>query len=264
MIEKLLSVAVELRQQENFDALMGVLAGLNAQPIFRLSETFDLVTSKLDGDARLQPQRAIQPDGDSQRLPKKLRSLNRLMSASKAFAAYRLALANSGITMIPYLGVHLQDLTIVNESKSDRRDGLVNWSKFSQLGKSAAIVLDCAKVAPKLPVDKTIERCVLDVPLLDEDVRNEEFLVLIMDPNVNPLRGTAPVHPLVRPSTTRRRQDWHSQPAARPRQVDLCCYLKRLYLESPCISIDTYCCHTIPRRSSLLVLASLRETDNRE
>ncbi|BGP04759.1 Ras guanine nucleotide exchange factor R [Rhodotorula toruloides] len=169
MIEKLLSVAVELRQQENFDALMGVLAGLNAQPIFRLSETFDLVTSKLDGDARLQPQRAIQPDGDSQRLPKKLRSLNRLMSASKAFAAYRLALANSGITMIPYLGVHLQDLTIVNESKSDRRDGLVNWSKFSQLGKSAAIVLDCAKVAPKLPVDKTIERCVLDVPLLDED-----------------------------------------------------------------------------------------------
>ncbi|BGO96614.1 hypothetical protein NBRC10513v2_000552 [Rhodotorula toruloides] len=171
MIEKLLSVAVELRQQENFDALMGVLAGLNAQPIFRLSETFDLVTSKLDGDARLQPQRAIQPDGDSQRLPKKLRSLNRLMSASKAFAAYRLALANSGITMIPYLGVHLQDLTIVNESKSDRRDGLVNWSKFSQLGKSAAIVLDCAKVAPKLPVDKTIERCILDVPLLDEDRR---------------------------------------------------------------------------------------------
>ncbi|GEM06325.1 RAS guanyl-releasing protein 1 [Rhodotorula toruloides] len=169
MIEKLLSVAIELRQQENFDALMGVLAGLNSQPIFRLSETYDLVTSKLDGDARLQPQRAIQPDVDSQRLPKKLRSLNRLMSASKAFAAYRLALANSGITMIPYLGVHLQDLTIANESRSDRRDGLVNWSKFSQLGKSAAIVLDCAKVAPKLPVDKTIERCILDVPLLDED-----------------------------------------------------------------------------------------------
>ncbi|BGP44775.1 hypothetical protein JCM10450v2_000589 [Rhodotorula kratochvilovae] len=169
VIEKMLLVAAALREQENFDSLMGVLAGLNSQPVFRLTETMELVTTKLDGDPLANPQRTAQPDGDKHRLPKKLRSLNRLMAANKSFAAYRLALANSGIHMIPYLGVHLQDLTVTNEMKSDMRGGLVNWSKMSQMGKSAAIVLDCARVAPKLPVDRTIERCILNVPVLDED-----------------------------------------------------------------------------------------------
>ncbi|GAA5887683.1 hypothetical protein JCM6882_001495 [Rhodosporidiobolus microsporus] len=169
MVEKMLLIAVSLREQENFDGLMGVLAGLNSQPVFRLSETFELVATKLDGDPRTLPQRAELPDGDKTRLPKKLRSLNRLMAATKAFAAYRLALANSGVNMIPYLGVHLQDITVVNEVKSDLRDGLVNWSKFHQMGRSAAIVLDCARVAPQLPVDRAIERCVLHVPVLDDD-----------------------------------------------------------------------------------------------
>ncbi|GAA5995014.1 uncharacterized protein JCM10292_004489 [Rhodotorula paludigena] len=167
--EKFLLVAAALREQENFDSLMGVLAGLNSQPVFRLTETMEIVTDKLDGDPRMHPQRTAQPDGDKHRLPKKLRSLNRLMAANKSFAAYRLALANSGINMIPYLGVHLQDLTVLNEVKSDMRGGLVNWTKFSQMGKSAAIVLDCARVAPKLPVDRTIERCIFNVPVLDED-----------------------------------------------------------------------------------------------
>ncbi|GAA5835240.1 hypothetical protein JCM11251_006655 [Rhodosporidiobolus azoricus] len=166
MLEKMLLIAVSLREKENFDGLMGVLAGLNSQPVFRLSETFEIVATKLDGPM---PQRAEMPDGDKTRLPKKLRSLNRLMAANKAFAAYRLALANSGINMIPYLGVHLQDITVVNEVKSDLRDGLVNWSKFQQVGRSAAIVLDCARVAPQLPVDRTIERCILHVPVLDDD-----------------------------------------------------------------------------------------------
>ncbi|CEQ38947.1 SPOSA6832_00428, partial [Sporobolomyces salmonicolor] len=193
IMEKMLLVALALREQENFDSLMGVLAGLNSQPIFRLSETMALVTAKLDGDAGKQPRRSEQPDGDKNKLPKKLRSLNRLMAATKSFSAYRLALANSGMNMIPYLcaslsfplprrparkligrdfssGVHLQDITVVNEIKSDLRDGKVNWSKFSQMGRSAAIVLDCARVAPALPVDRTIEKFIANVPIVDEEV----------------------------------------------------------------------------------------------
>lgn len=51
------------------------------------------------------------------------------------------------------------------------RLGLVNWSKFQQMGRSAAIVLDCARLAPQLPIDRSIERCILKVPVLDKDVR---------------------------------------------------------------------------------------------
>ncbi|GAA5850229.1 hypothetical protein JCM8547_001051 [Rhodosporidiobolus lusitaniae] len=177
MVEKLIKVAASLREQENYDSLMGVLAGLNAQPIFRLSETFELVAVKMDEQPRadgqpLPPARTEQPDGDKTRLPKKLRSLNRLMSANQAFKAYRMAVSNSGVNLIPYLGVHLQDITTIHEVKPDLRDSLVNWSKFQQMGRAAAIVLDCQRVAPTantLPRDRVVERCLMDVPVMDEE-----------------------------------------------------------------------------------------------
>ncbi|GAA6063004.1 hypothetical protein JCM10212_002645 [Sporobolomyces blumeae] len=169
ILEKMLLIALALREKENFDSLMGILAGINSQPIFRLTETMELVTNKLDGDPKTQPRRPELVEAEKIRLPKKLRSLNRLMAATKSFSAYRLALANSGMNMIPYLGVHLQDITVVNEIKSDLRDGKVNWSKFSQMGRSAAIVLDCARIAPSLPIDKLVERAVLNVDVLDEE-----------------------------------------------------------------------------------------------
>ena len=78
-----------MRELENFDSLMGVLAGLNSQPVFRLAETMETVNLKLEGDRT--------------KIPKRLRSLNKLMAATKSFSAYRLALANSGPNMLPYL-----------------------------------------------------------------------------------------------------------------------------------------------------------------
>ena len=162
MLEKFITVASALRELENFDSLMGVLAGINRNPIHRLAETQELANLKLEGDKT--------------KVSKRLRSLNKLMSNQKSFAAYRLALANSGTNMVPYLGVHLQDITVVNEVKKDMRDGKVNWSKFSQMGRSAAIVLDCARVAPRIEVELKVEGCILGVPLLGEEVRPDSEL----------------------------------------------------------------------------------------
>jgi hypothetical protein len=66
----------------------------------------------------------------------------------------------------------LQDITRFNEGKSDMRDGLVNWSKFSQLGTSAAVVIDCPRLAPDIPHDAAVEKLIMS-PLvlnLDDDV----------------------------------------------------------------------------------------------
>lgn len=87
-MEKLITVAYSLREMENFDSLMGVLAGLNAQPVFRLTETMELVNLRLEGDRSV--------------IPKRLRSLNKLMANTKSFSAYRMALASSA-NMLPYL-----------------------------------------------------------------------------------------------------------------------------------------------------------------
>lgn len=91
ILEKFIHIAYQLRLLENFDSLMGVLAGLNSQPVFRLAETMETVNLKLEGDRT--------------KIPKRLRSLNKLMATTKSFAAYRLALANSGTEMLPYLSV---------------------------------------------------------------------------------------------------------------------------------------------------------------
>lgn len=145
LTEKFISIAICLRTLENFDALMGVLAGLNSQPIFRLSTMFEALDT---------------------RISKKFQSLNRLMATTRGFSAYRLALTTSGSQMIPYLGCHLQDITRLCEGKSDMRNGLVNWSKFQQLGKCSAIVIDCVRSAPVISPDPDMTPLVLDVPVM--------------------------------------------------------------------------------------------------
>lgn len=57
------------------------------------------------------------------------------------------------------------------------RNGLVNWSKFSQLAKCASIVVDCGRVAPAMPVEPQVERLIIGVPVLslDDEVRRRPF-----------------------------------------------------------------------------------------
>lgn len=83
IIEQFIGVAVHLRDMENMDSLMGILAGLNAQPVYRLEADWEPIKEKT--------------------IFKKFRSLNRLMSSAKSFASYRLALSTSGPELIPYL-----------------------------------------------------------------------------------------------------------------------------------------------------------------
>ncbi|KAH8927879.1 ras GEF [Atractiella rhizophila] len=149
MLEKVISLAYALRARDNFDALMGILMGLGSQPVFRLSQTWDLVKPKP--------------------IHKKYLSLKRLMGSQKAFAAYRLALSVSDEQVVPYLGVHLQDITTINELKSDMRDGQVNWTKFHQMAKAAAVVVDCERNAPNLPIDERLERLIQGAPVYNVD-----------------------------------------------------------------------------------------------
>lgn len=99
ILEQFIAIAGFLREQENFDSLMGVLAGLNCQPVFRLAETMEATHQLMDRDRhRLSPEAR-----ERSKIPKKLRSLNKLMATAKSFAAYRLALSTSGANMIPYM-----------------------------------------------------------------------------------------------------------------------------------------------------------------
>jgi hypothetical protein len=87
MIRKMIGVASELRKRDNFDSLMGLLMGLESQPIFRLAKTWEFVQSS--------------PGYED--IYKRFRSLKTLMRSQKGFSAYRMALVNGEEQMIPYL-----------------------------------------------------------------------------------------------------------------------------------------------------------------
>jgi hypothetical protein len=63
----------------------------------------------------------------------------------------------------------LQEITLINEVKKSSSDGAVNWTKFQQMSRSSAIVLDCSRLTPQLPIDKPIEALIM-TDVLDTDV----------------------------------------------------------------------------------------------
>ncbi|KAI9608506.1 hypothetical protein H4Q26_004689 [Puccinia striiformis f. sp. tritici PST-130] len=152
---KLMKVAYELRDMDDFHSLMGVLAGIEAQPVYRLDATFEIVQHM-----------------DLQSYRRYL-SLKKLMSSQRSFSAYRLARQTASSQCVPYLGTYLQDITAVNEVKNDMKDGKVNLTKMIQIAKSASSVLNCNLLAPKIVFDPRISNLIIKIPVLSEDSQYE-------------------------------------------------------------------------------------------
>ena len=83
VLEKFMSIASILRKDNNYNTLQSVLAGLGNTSVHRLAQTHELVANKP--------------------VHKVYQSLTRLMKSDRSFAAYRLALENSGERTIPFL-----------------------------------------------------------------------------------------------------------------------------------------------------------------
>ncbi|WAR54039.1 hypothetical protein PtB15_3B549 [Puccinia triticina] len=152
---KLMKVAYELRDMDDFHSLMGVLAGIEAQPVYRLDATFEVV-QHMDLQAY-----------------RRYLSLKKLMSSQRSFSAYRLARQTASSQCVPYLGTYLQDITAVNEVKDDMKDGKVNLTKMIQIAKSASAVLNCNLLAPKIVFDPKISNLIIKIPVLSEDAQYE-------------------------------------------------------------------------------------------
>ncbi|KAM5355598.1 hypothetical protein ACJ41O_002244 [Fusarium nematophilum] len=116
ILEKFMSVALKLRQLNNYNGLAAVLAGVNGTAIHRLTQTRSLVP----------------PD-----VQKRFARLGILMGTQKSHFAYRLAWENSPLPRIPFIPLHRRDLVSAEEgsktfvgTEGDR----VNWKKFEVLG----------------------------------------------------------------------------------------------------------------------------------
>ncbi|KAK4122724.1 ras GEF [Parathielavia appendiculata] len=115
-LEKFMTIALKLRQLNNYNGLAAVLAGLDGTAIHRLGQTRSLLTPEVE---------------------KRYKGLNLLMGTAKSHFAYRLAWENSPLPRIPFIPLHRRDLVSAEEGSrtfvgpnGDR----INWKKFEVLG----------------------------------------------------------------------------------------------------------------------------------
>ncbi|KAJ6244927.1 guanine nucleotide exchange factor [Anaeramoeba flamelloides] len=99
-IEYFITVADHLRKFNNFNCLMAIVSALNSNPIQRLKYTMDEITEVM---------------------AQKLLSFDNLLSSESSFKNYRIELKRAydrKESAIPFLGIHLTDLTFLDETRS--------------------------------------------------------------------------------------------------------------------------------------------------
>ncbi|KAI1388860.1 ras GEF [Hypoxylon trugodes] len=162
MLEKFMSIALRLRQLNNYNGLAAVLAGINGTAIHRLSQTRALVPAEVQ---------------------KRFARLVLLMGTQKSHFAYRLAWENSPLPRIPFIPLHRRDLVSAEEGsmtlvgpQGDR----INWKKFEILGEILLPIMKSQGTPyPNLSKHDTARELILDclMPTDDEDIYQRSIQV---------------------------------------------------------------------------------------
>jgi len=163
-VTKFILIADHLRRMQNFNSMMGIIAGLTQASVARLTHTWGAVKA---------PHLAL------------FEQLQDVMSPTGSFKNYRDALSKlSGFTL-PYLGTYLSDLTFMGDGNPDTVDGvsvgtkLINFKKreliygvISQLRMHVQGKLDIAPKEPLRSALVALPHCVDDV-LYDVSIQLE-------------------------------------------------------------------------------------------
>lgn len=153
MLEKFMTIALKLRQLNNYNGLAAVLAGINGSAIHRLAQTRALVPAEVQ---------------------KRFARLVILMGTQKSHFAYRLAWENSSLPRIPFIPLHRRDLVSAEEgsrtfvgAKGER----INWKKFEVLSEVILPIMKSQVVPyPNLVKHDIARELILDcrMPVDDE------------------------------------------------------------------------------------------------
>jgi hypothetical protein len=111
VVVKIINIAQQLKEMNNFNTLMGFVAGLNMSCVSRLKHTFNQV---------------------SKRSLEQYKALQELLDPKSSFKSLRDAIKNGGTTILPYIGTTLCDLTFMEDGNpdfADEAETLINMEK---------------------------------------------------------------------------------------------------------------------------------------
>ncbi|CAD6900880.1 unnamed protein product [Tilletia controversa] len=125
LLERFMNVAVRIRNENDYATLYCIIGALESQAIYRLGNTWNAISEKP--------------------VLKQYHSLTKLMSHTKSYASYRLALQNSNGRTIPHLGVIYQDLVSISAGNPSKTplEGSVHWRKFQLMDDDVSNFIAC-------------------------------------------------------------------------------------------------------------------------
>jgi len=150
VVSKLIQIAKFARQYNNFGAVMGIYSGFNNASILRLKITMSHL-----------PRRSTEA----------LAEIEELMTSQGSYRSYREAMATANPPLIPYMGVHLSDLTFIEEGNPDKMGNLINFSKRKLVSKQISQLQQYQSTPYNLdPVPRIIKIVSKPVNATDDDL----------------------------------------------------------------------------------------------
>ncbi|KAI8594807.1 hypothetical protein EDD21DRAFT_68298, partial [Dissophora ornata] len=143
IIKHLIMLAERLRQLNNFDMLSATTAALSQSPIHRLRRTWELVPSKVMNQ---------------------LATLQAVTSSAKNWADYRAELHSVNPPCVPFVGVYLTDLVMIQDGNPDflrKTDNHINFYKR----------VSTAEVIREVQQYQAVPYCLTSVPEIQAFIR---------------------------------------------------------------------------------------------
>ncbi|CZT08758.1 related to aimless RasGEF (aleA) [Rhynchosporium graminicola] len=152
MLEKFMTIALKLRQLNNYNGLAAVLAGINGSAIHRLTQTRNLVPADVQ---------------------KRFAQLVILMGTQKSHSTYRLAWENSSLPRIPFIPLHRRDLVSAEQGSRTfvgSNNERINWKKFEILAEVILPIMKSHVVPyPNLSKHESSRELILDCKMNVDD-----------------------------------------------------------------------------------------------
>ncbi|KAE8222677.1 hypothetical protein CF319_g4169 [Tilletia indica] len=166
LLERFMNVAVRIRNENDYATLYCIIGALESQAIYRLGSTWNAMSDKP--------------------VLKQYHSLTKLMSHTKSYSSYRLALQNSEGRTIPHLGVIYQDLVSISAGNPSKTpvEGAVHWRKFQLMDYDVSNFIACQQCSEFAGhSDPALQQLIMGLPVTvveDESLMDRSKL---LEPN---------------------------------------------------------------------------------